>query len=237
MKKTLSLLAVAALGLSAAPCMAKTLTIYPKIPSFQSPIEQNTIAPGATLLNTVTGGVVIYDINTNPANNPPFDIDEGSAYWGFDIYSTKVYDVVTLEDVAVSEGDEIVLDFTTWYTGGGAGMGGPEDKEYFVIMFRHQDGEGNNFATWYESLENDVPITAKFTTGTYSAYIITETCDQADTASTWGGLVFFNESVQEAVLLAEVEPGEGGSPAVPEPTTATLSLLALAGLAMRRRRR
>ena len=236
MKKTLSLLAVAALGLSAAPCMAKTLTIYPKIPNFQSTVEKNTIAPGATLLNTVTGGVVIYDINA--AVEPPFDIDQGSAYWGFELYSKKEDKIVTLEDIAVSEGDSIVLDFTSWHTGGGAGMGGPVDKEYFVIMFRRNTGVGNNFATWYESLGYDVPITGVFTTGTYDAYIISSTCDESDSASSWGGLVFFNNNVKDAVLLAEVEPGEGEIiPAVPEPTTATLSLLALAGLAMRRRRR
>ncbi len=178
---------------------------------------------------------MIYDINANPAVEPPFDIDDGYAYWGFELYSPKEYVIVTLEDIAVSEGDEIVLDFTTWHTGGSAGMGGPVDKEYFVIMFRHNTGAGNNFATWYEG--KDVPITAKFTNGNYDAYIINSTCDETDNASTWGGLVFFNNSVKDAVLAAEVEPGEGGSPAVPEPTTATLSLLALAGLAMRRRRR
>lgn len=233
MKKTLSLLAAAALALSAAPGMAKTITLNPKITNFQSAVEDNTIAPGATLINTTTGGMVTYDINADPKIEPPFDINSGFAYWGFKLYDPDldVQDIVSLEDIAVSEGDEIVLDFTTWHTGGGTGMGGPVDKEYFVIMFRSMTGEGDNFSTWYDEGGKDIPITAKFTTGTYDAYIIDETCDQADSASTWGGLVFFKAGdVAPKVREAEVFP-------VPEPTTTTLSLLAFAGLVMRRRRR
>ncbi len=230
MKKTLSLLAAAALALSAAPGMAKTIELRPNF-SFQSEIEGTTIAPGATLINTVTGGMVTYDINANPKIEPPFNTSDGTVYWGIEIYDPKKYAVVSLNDVAVSEGDEIVLDFTTWYSGGGSGMNGPSDKEYFVFMFRSQTGVGNNFSEWYDGDGKDIPITARFLNGTYEAYIIDETCDQADSASTWGGLVFFRANdVAPKVREAEVFP-------VPEPTTTTLSLLAFAGLVMRRRRR
>lgn len=229
MKKTLSLLAAAALALSAAPGMAKTIELLPNF-SFQSVIEGTTIAPGATLINTVTGGMVTYDINADPKIEPPFNISDGTVYWGSKILDPKDA-VVSLNDVAVSEGDEIVLDFTTWKSGGGAGMGGPVNKEYFVIMFRSMTGEGDNFSTWYDEGGKDIPITARFLNGTYEAYIIDETCDQAQTASTWGGLVFFRANdVAPKVRDAEVFP-------VPEPTTTTLSLLAFAGLVMRRRRR
>ncbi len=44
---------------------------------------------------------------------------------------------------------------------------------------------------------------------------------------------YFNTSF----AVQSVQPGEGGSDNIPEPTTATLSLLALAGLAARRRRK
>ncbi|MBQ8480493.1 MAG: PEP-CTERM sorting domain-containing protein [Akkermansia sp.] len=231
MKKTLSLLAAAALVLSAAPGMAETIELLPNF-SFQSVIKGATIAPGATLINTTTGGMVIYDINTTDLKiEPPFNTSDGTVYWGVEIYDPKKSAVVSLKDVAVSEGDEIVLNFTTWYSGGGAGMGGPVDKEYFVIMFRSMTGEGDNFSTWYDEGGKDIPITARFLNGTYEAYIIDETCDQADPASTWGGLVFFRANdVAPKVRDAEVFP-------VPEPTTTTLSLLAFAGLVMRRRRR
>ena len=76
-------------------------------------------------------------------------------------------------------------------------------------------------------------ITGRFSNGDYTAYVISETCDQTDGDTTYGGLVFFNNSVARTVLAAETFPGA----AVPEPATATLSLLALAGLAARRRRK
>ena len=124
------------------------------------------------------------------------------------------------------EDDTLVIDFTIHMK-----LGGPVDTEYLVIMFRHQNGTGSDFAEWYE--KHPVTITGVFTNGTYLAYVITDTCDQLDQASTNGGLVFFNASVSPAVQAAEVTPSSGN---IPEPTTATLSLLALAGLAARRRR-
>lgn len=44
-------------------------------------------------------------------------------------------------------------------------------------------------------------------------------------------------AIAESMLPTSDTPGGSDSPTVPEPTTATLSLLALAGLAERRRRR
>ena len=192
-----------------------------------SPTLGEVIAPGATLINTSTGNGVIYNVNDNPVVNPPFDIEKGYIFKGFGLMNSK-YETVTLGEVTVVEGQGLVIDFSTYYTGGGLGLGGPVDSEYTVILF-----DDNNFAEWYAA--NPVTITGKFTNGDYLGYVITNACDQYDAwgvnaASTNGGLVFFNHSVAPMVLAAEIA-------LVPEPTTATLSLLALAGLAMRRRRR
>ena len=67
------------------------------------------------------------------------------------------------------------------------------------------------------------------------------TCRKAGSGASYGGLVFFHTSVADAVRLAEVDPATiitpaPSEPVVPEPTTSTLSLLALAGLALRCRR-
>ncbi len=48
---------------------------------------------------------------------------------------------------------------------------------------------------------------------------------------------YFNTDFEVKPVVTPGEPGEGGSAAIPEPATATLSLLALAGLAARRRRK
>lgn len=233
MKKTLSLLAVAALAMSAAPGIAKDVTVKPYTEQIDSPTMGNTIGLSATLINSSTGGQVWYDLRTNPAVNPPFDIGKGHIYWGLklnNVYneSIELDDLsATAEDLAVkiTSEDTLIIDFSTM------GLGGPTEAEYVVVMFRHNNGEGNYFSTWYE--ENSVDITGKFNNGNYDAYVIKETCDMEQTASTYGGLVFFNHSVAPAVLAAEIFPGA----AVPEPATATLSLLALAGLAARRRRK
>ena len=140
---------------------------------------------------------------------------------------------ITPNDVRVSTGDVLVLDFT---------LGGPKEAEYMVLMFHPQTTFGNDFAEWYST--NGVAITARFTDGDYTAYVIDDTCDLLDSgpASTYGGLVVFNTSVAGDESLAEVDPdtitpAPEPSPSVPEPTTTTLSLLALAGLTARRRRK
>lgn len=237
MKKTLSLLAVAALVMGATPGFAKEIEVRPSIAYIQSATLGTTLASGATLINSETGRVVIYDMNDDPQVLPPFDITQGHIYWGFDL--TNVYNKsIELDDlsadatdfaVRITEDDTLVLDFKK--LNGGVGMGGPTEAEYVVIMFREITEKLNNFAEWYE--ENSVNITGRFNDGDYTAYVIAETCDMTDNATSYGGLVFFNNSVAPAVLAAETFPGA----AVPEPATATLSLLALAGLAARRRRK
>jgi len=221
--------------MSAAPGIAKDVTVNPYTEQINSPTLGNTIGLSATLINSVTGGQVWYDLRTNPAVDPPFDADKGHIYWGFEL-ANKYNEPIELDDlsatatdsaVAITSEDTLVIDFSTM------NLGGPTEAEYVVVMFRHNDGEGDYFSTWYE--ENSVGITGKFNNGNYDAYVIKETCDMEQTASTYGGLVFFNNSVAPRVRLAEVPAG--GEPAVPEPTTATLSLLALAGLAARRRRK
>ena len=236
MKKTLSLLAVAALAMSAAPGVAKDVTVRPYTEQINSITTGNTIGLSATLINSVTGGQVWYDLR-DPAVDPPFNADKGHIYWGFelsDMYNNPIeLDALsaTAEDSAVriTADDSLILDFTY----NNSTLSGPIEAEYVVVMFRHNNGEGDYFSTWYE--KNSVGITGKFKNGNYDAYVIKETCDMGQTASTYGGLVFFNNSVAPQVRLAEVPAG--GEPAVPEPTTATLSLLALAGLAARRRRK
>lgn len=247
MKKTLFLLAATAFALSTSPAMAKVVTVRPSASQINSPTMGNTIGLSATLINSTTGGHVWYDLRTNPINEPPFDIDQGHIYWGFELNnkfneSIELNDLnATTEDTAVkiTADDSLVLDFTYNFST----LTGPTEAEYVVVMFRHQKGDGDYFAPWYEN--NTVPITGKFANGTYDAYVIAETCDMDQDASTYGGLVFFNESVADAVLAAEVDPNapvpepepEPSTPTIPEPTTATLSLLALAGLAARRRRK
>ncbi len=244
MKKTLSILAVAALSLSAATSYAD-VTLRPHVEYIESPVFSEVIAPGATLINSETGKVVVYNINDKPQVEPPFDITKGMIVWGINL-DNKYSEHITLEDVSktaddpavrIKEGDTLYLDFT--YT---MNLGGPTEAEYMVLMFHPQTQAGNDFAEWYNT--NGISIVGKFTNGNYTAYAIDDTCDLlgSGTSSTYGGLVFFNESVAEAVSLAEVDPDTitpdpEPSPSVPEPTTATLSLLALAGLAARRRRK
>lgn len=247
MKKTLSILAVAVLSMSAATSYAKEVILYPTKDYIELPVVSQVIASGATLINSETGKVVVYDLNdASVTNDTPFDITKGMILWDFKL-NNSYNEPITLSDVSqdatdralrVSTGDVLVLDFTS----GAITLGGPTDAEYMVLMFHPQTTFGNDFAEWYST--NGVAITARFTSGDYTAYVIDNTCDLPGSgpSSTYGGLVVFNKSVAETVSLAEVDPdtitpAPEPSPFIPEPTTSTLSLLALAGLAARRRRK
>lgn len=253
MKKTLSVLAVAALSLGATTSYAKEVVLRPYADYIESPTISEVIAPGATLINTESGKVVVYNINDNPRVEPPFDITQGQIIWGLDL-ANRFNEPIFLEDVSetatdsairITEGDSLVLDLSSSNTN--LTLGGPTDAEYMVLMFHSRTASGNDFADWYST--NEVPIIGRFSNGDYKAYVIDDTCDllSSGASSTYGGLVFFNESVAKAVLEAEVDPDtlvpepepepEPSTPTIPEPTTATLSLLALAGLAARRRRK
>ena len=230
MKKTSFLLFAVTLSLCALPLHAADTILRVKGQP-QSPTVGTVIAAGATLINTETGGKVIYDINDNPPDNPPFDHTKGKIFKTYDLLN-KYNEAITLDDVTIGpDGDSLILDFTT--SNLGAGYNRPTGAEYYVFMFT------GDFATWYE--ENPVTITGKFLDGNETAYVIDYACDMylpdsptmRDPGSSYGGIVFFDDSVKDYVRSAEVFPG---SDSVPEPTTATLSLLALAGLAMRRRR-
>lgn len=250
MKKTLSVLAVAALSLGATTSYAKEVVLRPYADYIESPTIAEVIAPGATLINTESGKVVVYNINDNPRVEPPFDITQGQIIWGIDHLANRYNETIFWEDVnetatdsaiRITEGDSLVLDFKS----GSLTLGGPTDAEYMVLMFHSRIASGHDFADWYST--NEVPIIGRFTNGDYKAYVIDDTCDlqSSGASSTYGGLVFFNESVTPKVLSAEVDPDtlvpepepEPSTPTIPEPTTATLSLLALAGLAARRRRK
>ena len=247
MKKKLSLLTIIALTLCATTSHAKDVVLKPSVGYMESPVVSEVIAPGATLVNTNTGDVVVYNLNDAVKVEPPFDITKGLAIWGIEL-NNQYNEPITLGDVSqtatdtavkVSPSDTLVLDFSS--TNPNMNLGGPTDAEYMVLMFHAQTSFGNDFAEWYST--NEISIIGRFTNGDYKAYTIDDTCDLlgSGSSSTYGGLVFFNTSVAEAVSLAEVDPDTitpaPSTPNVPEPTTATLSLLALAGLAARRRRR
>ena len=123
-----------------------------------------------------------------------------------------------------------MIDFTNLYQVYQVNLGWylqDDETDYLVVNFDDAD-----FAAWYTS--TPMTITGKFKDNVEAtAYVISETCDQTDGDTTYGGLVFFNNRVAQTVLDAETFPGA----VVPEPATATLSLLALAGLAARRRRK
>lgn len=224
MKKTLSLLAIAAATLNgAANATDDDMTSLTVSGRTQSVSVGASMATGATLINTATSGIVIFDENTVPPIEAPFDIDRGVHFQGF-----------TLSGTLPGIGETLVLDFTKdpamttdfgYYLGDGStGWDGAEyvPIDYMVINFTAD----YDFEKWY----TDTPMTVigKFKNNVEATgYIITNSCDQDDSASANGGLVFFNARVAAGVEAATV----------PEPATATLSLLALAGLAARRRRK
>lgn len=228
MKKTSFLLFAVALSLCALPLHAAD-TVLRVQGQPQSPTVGTVIAAGATLINTETGGKVIYDLNDVPPDNPPFDHTKGKIYRTYDLLN-KYNETISLDDVTIGpDGDSLILDFTTYNLG--AGYNRPEGAEYYVFMFT------GDFATWYEA--NPVTITGKFHDGTETAYVVDYACDMyvngnptmRDPGSSYGGIVFFDDSVKDHVRSAEVLPN------VPEPTTVTLSLFALGSLAARRRRK
>ncbi len=240
MKKTLSILAVAALALGVTTSYADEEDVTLKAQCVGSLVTTFAIAPGATLIDThESGKVVKYSVNDNTAPYPPFNPENGASYWEVNLYD-KNNNPITLEtasDLKIGENGSLIIDFTaTQY------LGFPDSVDYMVFMFRGKtaDGYRNDFADWYKT--NRISITGKFSNGEYDAFVIDETCDlsQSGFASTFGGLVFFSKDVLANVRSVEVDPSPSDptpSPSVPEPTTATLSLLALAGLAARRRRR
>lgn len=233
MKKTLSILFVAALA-AGASLSAKPLTI--KVIGGSTSIQTGTLATGATLYNTSTMGIVVYDENetTIPPLLAPFDLSEGMGVKNYQLVLPESFD---------SDITELIFDFTNinqynpipdWgsYLQKNATYGDLTDIDYLVFNFKEDYNEAGsakfNLVEWYASLNSPIQITGLFKNDvTATGYLVSETCDQSDPASTQGGIVFFNEEDAPNVRRAEI---------VPEPATATLSLLALAGLAARRRR-
>lgn len=238
MKKTLSLLAIAALSLGTA-LNAETLTIK-VIGAPQSP--KYIFSYGAELYDTYTGGTVSFDENEGTDIKAPFDLDEGLVI--------RNYQLKNIPDPSVLDLDitELVLDFTEinqhnpipdWgsYLNAGASYpsGGLTDVDYLSFSFKldYTNSESTKFSLvdWYAELNSPIKITGLFKNGVEAdGFLVTYTCDDAESqgATPQGGIVFFSEDVIVDVRKSEI---------VPEPTTATLSLLALAGLAARRRRK
>lgn len=229
MKKTLSLLALAALAVGASLTTEAKDVVITADPSSSSGTAYGSLATGATLIDTATGGIIIYDesddINVIEA---PFNINEGSA-------ATSL--TVDLNDVAIQEGDRLVIDFT------GIGYGYQNWGLYLQRNYVGSNGENydylriniQGFADWYQE-KGPFEMVGRFKISSDNSYIettafyIAEACDFNDVGdpTSQGSLLFFSEDVIDDVRNSEV---------VPEPTTATLSLLALAGLAARRRRK
>ncbi len=216
----------------------KVITVYPQFPldtqgRYEVPSTQygSKIAPGATLVDSATGGVVSYDeADEVDVIKAPFDINDGVAF------TTLTLD---LSDMVLGEANKLVLDFTTvagqyqlqyWgiylnagYTYDFTNDGLPDDVDYLFINIK-----GVDFGQWYEE-NRPVEVIGRFSAGSDSivettAFVVTDACD----TESQGGIAFFSDDVIDDVRNSEV---------VPEPTTATLSLLALVGLAARRRRK
>lgn len=237
MKKSLSVLAVMALA-AGATLSAKPLTI--KVIGPHESAQIGALARGATLFNTLTKGIVVYDENetTIPPILAPFDLGQGMGAPNYQLVLPETVDA----DVS-----ELIFDFTdintamapyilNWgsYLQEGATYvdGGLTDIDYLVFNFSEdytKPGSAKfNLVDWYAELNSPIQITGLFKDGvSATGYLVSETCDQTDPSSTQGGLVFFSEDDAPIVQRAEI---------VPEPTTTTLSLLALAGLIARRRR-
>lgn len=229
MKKTLSILALAVLAVGAALTTEANDVVITADPSNSVGTAYGSLAPGATLIDTATGGIIIYDESDDKdVIKAPFNINEGSA-------ATSL--TVDLNDVAIQEGDRLVIDFT------GIGYGSQNWGLYLQPNYVGSNGENydylriniEGFADWYQE-NGPIEMAGRFKISPDNSYIettafyIAEACDDNDegTPTSQGSLLFFSDDVIEDVRNSEV---------VPEPTTTTLSLLALAGLVARRRRK
>ena len=235
MKKSLSVLAVMALA-TGATLSAKPLTI--KVIGAPESAQIGALATGATLYNTLTQGIVVFDENetTIPPILAPFDLGQGMGAANYQLVLPETVDA----DVT-----ELIFDFTdintamapyllNWgsYLQEDATYGDLMDIDYLVFNFSEdytKPGSAKfNLVDWYAGLNSPIQITGLFKDGvSATGYLVSETCDQTDSSSTQGGIVFFSEDDAPIVRRAEI---------VPEPTTTTLGLLALAGLIARRRR-
>lgn len=228
MKKTLILLAVGALITGTTLSAAETdtpQTIFVRGET-QSNVIGAALARGATLINTETGDFIVYDENetTIPPIEAPFDVEHG--------VRVKNY---TLEGTLPTAGEKLILDFTALSSTYVANWGyyltedatvsdGQTEFEVDYLVFNFKD---TDLASWYS--KNPMSITGIFTGGIEATgYIISKTCDQTDPDTSYGGIVFFNQKTAPALTPTAN---------VPEPTTTTLSLLALVGLFSRRRRK
>ena len=237
MKKTLSLLTIAALSLGTA-LSAATLTI--KVVG--APHTSNyPVSYGAELYDTYTQGTVSFNENKGSDIEAPFDLNEGLVIRNYQLVDIPDPSVLDLEIT------ELVLDFTEinqympipdWgsYLNAGASYSDIlTDVDYLSFSFKldYTNSKSAKFSLvdWYAELNSPIKITGLFKNGVEAdGFLVTYTCDEAETpgATAQGGIVFFSEDVIGDVRKSEI---------VPEPTTATLSLLALAGLVARRRRK
>lgn len=244
MKKTLSLLATCAIAIGAT-VSAATHTLKPQLNIYVDAYgderletlgtyQGTALTPGATLINTVTTGIVSYDYNAVPPVDAPFAVNGGASYSNLNLNLTEA------AISSISPGDTIILDFNSFKNSTGNNLayylnsgttviynesGDSMEANYIVVLFN----DVNFFNDVYA--ESPVTIYGLFADDRMAeGYIVSYACDEADSSrpSPAGGIVFFNDSVADKVRSAEI---------VPEPATATLSLLALAGLAARRRRK
>lgn len=105
---------------------------------------------------------------------------------------------------------------------------GPENQQYITLTFVQTYGSGVQVWSNTTKLINDTGLKSSSNTSLTSIYINSNYIDALQFAPGWKG----DEIVETNVAFNNV-----ASKYIPEPATATLSLLALAGLAARRRRK